>query len=322
MGKKHLRTSKIFLLAGLCAAAIWAADSAAPKLDKPKLESYLRYIEGYTAAVKIVIDDPTPSAYSGYSRVMVHLSMDTRHVGDRLYYVSADGERFFSGLLWDINDNPFLDTLEHLPANGPSFGPANAKVILVVFSDFECPYCREFASTVRANIPKKYPNDVRVVFEDFPIASIHPWAEVAAEDAHCLSDQNTTAFWAFHDWIFEHQGEVNDVFEHQKATFPAYLRDKIVAIAKQQNLETRKLATCIDTHAGAQAVAETVKAGWELQIQQTPTSFINGRMLPGAQPWTNLDAVIQLELNRPKEIPGPPAKCCEVTAPTVFKRSP
>jgi len=320
------RRVKLFLLAalsvGFSAAALFAADPPVPKIDKPKLDAYLRYIEGYTSGVKIVIDDPTPSAYPGFSRVLVHLSMDTRTIGDRLYYVSADGEHFFSGLLWDSNDNPFLDTIEHLPSTGPSFGPADAKVTIVVFSDFQCPYCREFASTIRQNIPKKYPNDVRVVFENFPIVSLHPWAESAAEAGRCLSDESAAAFWAFHDWIFDHQGEVNDQYEHQKAGFAAYLRNKAVEIAKPQKLDTTKLASCIDTHATAKAIAATESAGWALQIQQTPTSFINGRMIPGAQPWTNLDAIIQLELNRPKDIPGPSEKCCEVTAPTVFKRSP
>ncbi len=314
---------RMFLLAGVSVCAIFAAATAAPKLDKPRLATYMRYIEGYTAGVTLAIDDPTPSAYPGFSRVIVHLSMDTRKVGDRLYYVSSDGERFFSGLLWDLNQNPFLDNLQHLPAGGPSFGPANAKVTIVVFSDFQCPYCREFASTVRDNVPKKYPNDVRVVFEDFPIAVIHPWAQAAAEAGHCLSDRKAAAFWAFHDWIFQHQGDVNDVYQHQQATFGKYLRDKTLAIAKEQNVDAAAVGTCIDTHASAPAIEQSVSAGRELQIQQTPTSFINGRMVPGALPWTNLDAVIQLELNRPKEIPGPAApKCCEVTAPTVFKRSP
>lgn len=314
-----LRVLTIAALAG--SGILHGEDITAPKIDKARLETYIRYIEAYTAQVKFAIDDPTPSAYKDLSRVVVHLSLDGRNVGDRLYYVTPDGERFTSGPVWQLNENPFLDTLEHLPANGPSFGPENAKVMIVVFSDFECPYCRAFAKTVRDNVSKKYPDSVRFVFQDFPLDTIHPWARAAAEAGRCIADQKSAAFWTFHDWIFDHQGEVNDVFEHRKPTFETYLRDRALAIAKDQGLDAAKVGTCIETHATAKEVEASVAAGRALQLQQTPTFFINGRTVPGAVDWKTLDAAIQIELNRPKDIPGVgAAKCCEVTIPTVLKR--
>jgi protein-disulfide isomerase len=302
-----------FWILALVPAAVIAQNAAesTPKIDKQRLEIYARYIEGFTSGVNLVVDDPTASAYKDFFRVLVHLSMQGRKIADRVFYVSADGERFISGSLWDIRENPFLDTLEHVPTDGPSFGPENAKVTMVVFSDFECPYCREFAKTVRDNIPQKYPSDVRVIFKDFPLDTMHPWARAAAESSHCVAQQKPAAFWAFHDWMFEHQEEVN----------AANLKEKTLAIGKEQNLDTTKLATCIDTHATAKAVEESAKAGRELQIQQTPTAFVNGRMIGGAVPWTSLAEVIQLELNRPKEIPGPPTvKCCGADQPAVVQK--
>ncbi len=320
---KYLRLLGLTSLLGLLSASriVAASEAPSPKIDKPKLELYLRYIEGYTAQVKFVIDDPTPSAYKGFSRVLVHLSLGAQKVGDRLYYVTADGERFLAGSLWDVNDNPFADNLEHLPSDGPSFGPANAKVTIVAFSDFQCPYCREFANTIRTILPKQYPDTVRFVFKDFPLDAIHPWARAASEAAHCVGDSKPAAFWAFHDWIFQHQGDVDNVFKNQKATFETYLKDATATLAKQQGLDVAKVQTCMATHATAKEVEESLRAGRELQIQQTPTSFINGRLVPGAVKSNDLAAVIQLELDRPKEIPGPgTAKCCEVTIPTVFKK--
>ena len=313
---------RIFALAALSAVGILnGQDAAAPKIDKAKLGTYLRYIEAYTPEVKLEIDNPTPSAYKGFLRVLVHLSMGEQKLGDRLYYVTPDGERFVSGSVWDLKENPFLETLERLPSGGPSFGPENANVTIVAFSDFQCPYCREFAKTVRDNLAKKYPDTVRFVFEDFPLDSIHPWARVAAEAAHCLGDLKPAAFWAFHDWIFEHQGEVNDSFEHQKANFGKYLRGKTLAIAKEQGMDEAKVGACIDTHETAKQVEESLKTGRILQVQQTPTFFINGRTVPGSVDWKTLDAVIQIELNRPKEIPGTArAGCCEVTIPTIVKK--
>jgi protein-disulfide isomerase len=285
------------------------AETGPPKLDKAKLETYLRYAEGYPSTVKVVIDDPASSPYKGYYRVLVHLSRNSSKL-DRVYYIAPDGEHFINGTIWDLHESPFLDTLEHLPKDGFSFGPANAKVTIVIFSDFECPYCRELAETVRGNIPQKYPNDVRVMFKDFPIESMHKWARAAAEAGQCLGEQKPEVFWAFHDWMFEHQGEVNE----------SNVREKALAIAKERNLDLARASSCIDTHAAAKAVSDSLKAGQALQIQQTPTSFVNGRTISGAVAWPVLDTVIQLELNRSKDIPRPPAeKCCEIIVPAAIK---
>lgn len=302
---------RICMLVALLASTAFAfADHGAPKIDKQRLEDYVRYLEAYSSDVKFTIDDPTPSAYPGYYRVLVHLSHGPSRL-DRIYYVAADGQHFINGSIWDLNHNPYLDTLEHLPTNGPSYGPSNASVTIVVFSDFECPYCRELAHTIRSNVGERYPSDVRVVFKDFPIDALHKWARAAAEASHCIAEQKPAAFWAFHDWIFEHQQEVNET----------NLRDKALAIATEQNVDVGKVSSCIDTHATAQQVKQSGEEGAALQVQQTPTLFINGRMLSGAVDWKTLDAVIQMELKRPKDIPAPAsAKCCEVSMPTVTKK--
>ena len=303
----------------LCALSLagvgaWAAraDEAAPKLNLPKLEAYVRYLEGYTPQVKLAFEAPVPSAYKGYFRVVAHLSIardnGVQQIGDKLYY-TPDGERFVSGTFWEMGENPFADILSLLPTDGPSFGPANAKVTIVVFSDFECPYCREFAKTLRNNVPQKYPNDVRVVFENFPIESIHPWAFDAAEAGLCLANEKPAGFWAFHDWIFQQQGEVT----------PQNVKEKVTAFAQEQNVPAAGFAACLNSPQTAAAIRESIKKARELQIQQTPSLFLNGRMLPGAASWETLNAVIQLELTRPKEIPGPAAsQCCSVSAPTVL----
>jgi len=110
-----------------------------------------------------------------------------------------------------------------------------------------------------------------------------------------VGDGNAQAFWAFHDWIFDHQGEVTE----------SNVREKTVEFAKAQKLDVPEVSACLDSHATAEEVKESLKAGTGLGIQQTPTFFINGRMVSGAVPWNNLDAIVQLELNRPREIPAP-----------------
>jgi protein-disulfide isomerase len=290
--------------------AYCAPDTVTPNIDKQKLEAYVRYAEGFSPEVKISIDDPAPSPFTGYYRVLVHLTAGT-HKLDRLYYATQNGEQLINGSIWKLNESPFLDTLEHLPVDGPSLGPSNAKVTVVVFSDFECPYCRELAKTLHDNIPQKYPTDVRIVFKDFPIDSIHKWARAASEAAHCLGSQKPGAFWAFHDWVFEHQQEVNET----------NLRDHVLTLAKQQNLDGPQVSSCMANHATAPEVSKNQQIGAALQISQTPTTFVNGRMLSGAVRWQTLDNVIKMEVNHSKEVAaGSAEKCCEVSIPTVAKK--
>ncbi len=273
----------------LALALIGAVSGAtAVPLDKKKVENYLRYAEGFSPSVKFVIEDPAPTPIPGYYRLVVHLSMgDSKQ--DKIYYLSSDGRLLVTGPVWDLNRNPFLETLQQIPSSGPSFGPENAKIKIVVFSDFQCPYCREFARTLRDNIPQKYPRDVRVIFEDFPIDSLHPWARAAAEGSHCLADSKPELFWAYHDWIFQHQGEINT----------GDLREKVMGFAKEHNLDTSKLATCLDTHATKAEVEASIQKGRELGIEKTPTFYLNGRQIPGAVAWPALNTLIQMELNRP-----------------------
>ena len=286
-----LRQSSVVLALFLLASPAWSDDASSAKFDKARFEAYVRYAEGYTPNVKVQSDAPTPSDFPGYARVVVHASLGERKM-EKTYYVSPDGQRVINGTVWNVMRSPFADILQHLPMNGPAFGASHPSVTVVVFTDLQCPYCRQLARTVRDNLPKKYPNDVRVVFADFPLDTIHKWARAAAEAAHCLGDKNPEAFWAFHDWIFEHQGEIT----------VANVKDKILAYTKEKNLDSAKIGACIDSHSTAAEVEKNAEAGRLLQVQQTPTLFVNGRMLGGAVSWETLEAVIKLELDRPKDI--------------------
>jgi protein-disulfide isomerase len=281
-----------------------------PKIDKPSLMKYLRYAEGFTPTVDVAIDDPKPSIYPGFYEVVVHLKAN-RSEAVRTYYLTQDGERLISGSVFDLRKSPFAGNLARLKQEGaPAFGPENAPVQIYVFSDFECPYCRQEAKVLRGGIEKSHANDVRIIFKDFPLDPIHPWARTAAIGGQCIARQSVDAFWNFHDWIYEHQPEVT----------PGNVKEKILEFAKTQNLDPNKVSGCMADPSVADRVQKTVTEGRELGVDQTPTLFVNGRMLGGALKPEQINLLIQMELDRSqKQTANLPSKCCEVSIPVIGK---
>jgi protein-disulfide isomerase len=291
-----------------CLTSALAAPHAGPEINKPALIKYLRYAEGFTPTVEITVDDPKPSAFPGFYQLMVHLKAG-KNEAIRNYYVTADGQRVISGSVFDLKQSPFVANLQQLKQQGaPATGPENAPVQIYVFSDFECPYCREEAKVLRQSVEKNHANDVRLIFKDFPLDPIHPWARTAAQAGHCVAGQDEKAFWAFHDWIYEHQSEIR----------PDNVKDKVGEFAKAQKLDANKLNGCLTDPATIVYVNRTVQEGRELGIQQTPTLFVNGRMLSGALSADQMNLLIQMELeHRSQQTASNAQKCCEVTIPRM-----
>jgi protein-disulfide isomerase len=151
--------------------------------------------------------------------------------------------------------------------NQPSFGPADAPVTIVEFGDLECPSCRAEAPILREMIPAFYQNKVRVVFKDFPLESIHPWARAASIAGRCVFRQNHEAYWKFYDWDYENQEEIT----------PETLKSKALAWAAGNGVNAAELERCIDSKATDAEVAQNISEGRALGVKGTPTVFVNGR---------------------------------------------
>ena len=288
-----------------------SAAAQAPKIDKPAISKYLRYAEGFSPQVNMTVGDPQPSVFPGLYEIEVTLKAGRNEVV-KTYYLTSDGKRLISGSVYDLHQSPFAGNIPLLKEEGaPAFGPANAPVKIFLFSDFECPYCKEEAKTLRENVAKDHPNDVRIIYKDFPLDSIHPWARPAAIAGQCIAGQKPAAFWSFHDWIYEHQGEIN----------PGNVKDKIGEFAKTQNIDTQKLSACEANPATAARVDKTVDEGRKLGVTQTPTMFVNGRSVPGVLNPGQMNLLIQLELGRAKESSTATTdKCCEVNIPSLARK--
>jgi protein-disulfide isomerase len=311
--KVVLRSVAGLLLAGALFGPAAFAQSAtprtAPKIDKPAVTRYLRYAEGFTPTVEIVVDDPKPSAFSGFYQLTVHLKAG-KNEAVRNYYLTSDGSRLISGSVFDLKESPFKANLEQLkPESAPATGRENAPVQIYVFSDFQCPYCREEAKVLRQGIEKNHASEVRVIFKDFPLDAIHPWARTAAHAGHCIARQNGGTFWTFHDWIYDHQTEIK----------PENVKDKMLEFAKGQKLDADKFSACLADPATDAYVNKTVAEGRQLGVQQTPTMFVNGRMLSGALSAEQMNLLIQMELEHRQQhtASAMEQKCCQVAIPRL-----
>lgn len=162
----------------------------------------------------------------------------------------------------------------------PFLGPERATVTIIEFSDFECAYCVRFYRDTLMPLLETYPAEVRVVYRDFPLENIHPNARPAAEASQCAFAQGK--FWEFHNQLFENQNRMGDQL--------------YADIAADIGLDTAAFEECYLSGAFSEEVSRDFNAGRALGVTGTPTFFVNGRVLVGAQPLQNFLAVIEEEL--------------------------
>jgi protein-disulfide isomerase len=282
------------------------AATDAPQINKAKLEAYLRHLFVWPPPIEMEIADPKAGPMPGFYEVKVRGSQGNASQ-EETFFVSKDGQKIIRGTVFDLGQNPFKPDLEKIKTEfQPAIGTVGAPVVLVEFSDFECPYCREQAKMLHENLLKEYPKDVHLYFVDFPLESLHPWAKAAAMMGRCIFHQNAQAFWDYHDWIFQHQEEIN----------PDNLKEKVLEFAKTKGLDADQLSKCIDSRATEEEVDKTRAEGKSLEINSTPTMFVNGRRMVGTLQWPDLKRVIDYEIEYQKTAKNAGEDCgCNVSLP-------
>jgi protein-disulfide isomerase len=162
----------------------------------------------------------------------------------------------------------------------PVLGPQDAQITIIEFSDYECPYCRKWQSEVPQQLLAAYPGKIRLVYRDFPLSSIHPNALPAALAADCAGEQG--AYWKFHDKLFSMElGLSSDAYQQY---------------ASELGLDESAFADCVKSNRYLDEVQADVKFATDLGIRSTPTFFINGIAVVGAQPLSVFQEVIDKEL--------------------------
>jgi protein-disulfide isomerase len=289
-----------------------SAQSAPPDTVQ-KIERQVRFYYTIPPEVKVAVGPLRSSDFPNYSALTI--TFDNGKKKDYEFLLSKDGNTLVRLTRMDLNKDPYVEIMNKIDVSGrPIRGNKNAKVTVVNYDDFECPFCSRMHQTLFPQLLKEYGDRVQFIYKDYPLTEIHPWATRAAVNATCLADQNGEAYWDFADYIHGNQGEVNK--EKQKdAQFSAL--DKITMIeAQKHNLDLAKLQSCIKAQ-DEKSVRASMREGDELGVSATPTLFINGEKIDGAVPPDQLREVLDRALKQAGT--AAPAHSAPVPAPSTTK---
>jgi protein-disulfide isomerase len=267
------------------APASGSASSVSPEQAQllKSSEAFIRNLFAWGPNFKLKLGPLAPSFSVDFYTLPLQVTLNGQTDGGT-FFVSKDGKTFVRGDMFETSSDPYAENRAKIHVDGnPSKGPNDARVIVVAFSDFQCPHCREFYEALKVLEPK-YPQ-VRFVYKDFPLAQIHPWATTAAVGARCAFMQRPEAFWQLHDAIFQNQEVIS----------AENVWDKILAFARATNLDADALKTCMSSSEPIAAIEANVRDGQKLSVNSTPTIFVNGRPVVGGDRVT-LEQYIDYEL--------------------------
>jgi protein-disulfide isomerase len=272
----HLTALAIGLL---CAARLYSAGEAcAPVTEQAKttIGSYVqkKYKLPPTATVHMTEEAVLADCYR---RVRFTSDAANRAFNVSLY-LSPD-QRFLSVDLLDSHTDPVTEEIKAalalqatmIKGDYASFGPADAPVTIVEFSDFQCPYCRVASKALHEALDGPDNKNVRLVFRHLPL-SMHPWARPAAESAACVKFQNNASFWKVHDFLFDHQPSLT------AENISARLGEFVKSVP---DIDFAKYQSCLENALSLGTVLKDTEAANTYQVRGTPTLFVNGKRASG-----------------------------------------
>lgn len=207
-------------------------------------------------------------------------------------YVTEDSKYIVLGEPRDMTVDPDKVNMSKISVTDrPMKGPANAPILLVEYSDLQCPYCKNAHEILDKELMKAFPKKVKWVFKHFPLTNIHPWAMPGAIAVACAGKQKPDAAWAIESAYFSQQKEVT----------VDNVKDKAMEAAKKAGLDMGKFEACYDKKESMDIVQADMDEAMSLKVNSTPTIFINGRQLHGGfREFEQVKAIIEGMLSEKK----------------------
>ena len=274
------------------AAPAAAAAGSAAGIDKAKVgELIKRY---YTSSgqipedVTMTVTEVGPSEVTGLNEGTLQLTRGAQSQ-EVPFLITTDGRWFLRADPVDLTLDPVQEVLKKIKLGdeNPSRGAKGSSVTIVEYSDFQCPFCARAEEIVSSEVMKAYGDKVTLVYKQFPLTSIHPWAEPAALTGLCVYKiGGNAAYWKYHEAVFKAQKEIQ----------PDSASDKLLAIAKDAGADPAKVKACVEAGETKALIDTTLAEAEAVGVNSTPTFFINGKRLSGAQSLEAFKAIIDPEL--------------------------
>ena len=254
-----------------------------------KIVHYLREHFKIPDSVKITMTELRESVYPDFLETTVTLD-DGKDKHTQPVFVSRNMHYMVEGSVFNLGgDSP--QTIIRLISlqDQATQGPAGAPVTLVEYSDLECPVCAHLQEELETDIVPKYGDKLRVVFKEFPLVAMHDWALTGAIAAQCTYQIDPSKYVDFRSMIYKNQERITG----------DHARDMLLHFAALTGIDNLKLAACMDSQSSLPRVEANMNEGEALGIDQTPTSYINGRILLGAASSADIDKLIDEAMRNP-----------------------
>ena len=286
-----------------------AGKPLSPELER-RVEVLLRTKANVPPGATVNVGPRTPSELPGYDVVGVTVTNEGNTSHPINFLLSSDGKTLAQFTKYDIAANPrdFLSA-DGRPARG---GPATAPVLIVGFDDLECPYCARLHASIFPAITNRYGDKVHIVYKDFPLDTIHPWAVHAAVDVECMAAQSPAGYWSLVDGIHARAGDITKVAQDaspEPAKELAVATKELDTLTREQgkllHVDAAKLDACV-TKQDDTAVKASEKSALALNLDSAPVLFINGDKIDGAVPIEFIFNIIDKALIAEGQTPPPP----------------
>ena len=300
---RRLAIVSLLLCLGCRAQQNAPAASVSPEVNE-RIQRQIRSYFNIPPDVSVTVGTPSASEFPNYVTVPVTMSREGK-TQKTDFLLSKDGKTLIRFTRLDLSKDPYAETMKEITlTDRPVRGNPDAKVTIVNFDDFECPFCARMHSTLMSEILPEYKDKIKIVYKDYPLSQIHPWAEHAANDANCLAKENGAAYWQLADYLHANQRNIHtSPQDPQSAT--NQIDQQTLELGKKNGADMTRLQACLKAQSDS-IVKASIAEGDKVGVSATPTMFVNGERLEGALDADEVRAALNRQLLAAGVQPPPP----------------